>query len=66
MIQRLSFRGKIVALVVAAIVAVAALAVLAVVQSQRQLREAREGQLRTALEAAHSIVAGYQAQVAAG
>jgi methyl-accepting chemotaxis protein len=66
MFQRLSFRGKIVALVIAAVVAVAALAILSVFQAQRQLRDAREGQLRIALEAAHSIVAGYQAQVAAG
>ena len=63
---RLSFRGRIVLLVITAVLGIAVMGALSVVQAKRQLTEARQGQLVTAVESAHAIVEGFRAQAGAG
>jgi methyl-accepting chemotaxis protein len=66
MLNPLSFRGRIVLLVITAVLGIAIMGTLSVVQAKRQLTEAREGQLVTAVESAYGIVEGFRAQAAAG
>ncbi len=66
MLNQLSFKLKIGLLVAVALIAVAVLTVVATLQSRTQTTEARKQQLITAVQAAHGIVAGYQALAASG
>jgi methyl-accepting chemotaxis protein len=64
--QQLSFKRKIGLLVVSAVVGLAVVTSLSVYQVRDEIIEGRQTALRTAVESAHNIVAGYQAAAAAG
>ena len=66
MLQQLSFKRKIGLLVASAIVGVAALTCVAVLQTRSDIIDGRKTTLRTAVQSAHNIAAGYQAAAAAG
>jgi methyl-accepting chemotaxis protein len=66
LINQLSFRGKIAALVVTAVAGVATVTTVATVQGHQQIVEARRSQLVTAVQSAYQIAAGYHTQEAAG
>ncbi len=66
MLDTLSFKRKIGALVVVAIAGLAIVSTFSVWKSQRQIVDSRRGQLVTAVQSAHNIVAAYQAKAAAG
>jgi methyl-accepting chemotaxis protein len=66
MIQNLSFKHRIAALVGVAVIGISAMCAFTVWTENRQLHDARRDQLVTAVQAGHQIVAGYQAQAAAG
>ena len=66
MLDNLSFRQKIITLVLFAVVGIAVIATLSVLQSRRQITEGLRGQLVTGVQSAHTIVEGFRAQAAAG
>ena len=66
MLDNLSFRQKIITLVLFAVVGIAVIATLSVLQSRRQITEGLQGQLVTGVQSAHTIVEGFRAQAAAG
>ncbi|NDY93731.1 methyl-accepting chemotaxis protein [Ideonella livida] len=66
MLDNLTFRQKVWVLVASAVAAVAICGALALWLLARHTTQAREEQLVTAVQSAHSIVAAYQAQAAAG
>ncbi|MGZ5179885.1 MAG: methyl-accepting chemotaxis protein [Ramlibacter sp.] len=66
MITKLSFKGRIAALLCTALAGMLLLTVLAVYKLGNAIDDGRRAQLVAAVESAHSIVAAYQAQAAAG
>ena len=66
MLKTLSFKRKIGLLVGVAIGGLVLLSVISVLQLRQQIVDGRTGQLVTAVQSAHSIVAAYQAKAAAG
>ena len=66
MLQHLSFKRKITLLVTSAIVGLAVVTGVSVWQTRSDITEGRRTALRTAVQSAYSIVAGYQAAAAAG
>jgi len=66
MLRRLSFKRKISLLVAGAIVGVALVSAMAVFQTRADIVEGRTTALRSAVQSATNIAAGYQAQAAAG
>ena len=66
MLNHLSFKRKIGALVASAILGLAAVTAIAVVQTHNDITEGRRTALRTAVQSASNIVAGYQAAAVAG
>ena len=66
MLNNISFKRKIGLLVGVAIGGLVLLSVISVLQLRQQIVDGRTGQLVTAVQSAHSIVAAYQAKAAAG
>ncbi len=66
MLKHLSFKRKIALLVVSAVVGLAVITGLSVLQTRSDITEGRKTALRTAVQSASQIVAGYQAAAAAG
>jgi len=66
MLQQLSFKRKIGLLVGSALVGVATLTCISVLQTRSDIIDGRKTALRTAVQSAHNIAAGYQAAAAAG
>jgi methyl-accepting chemotaxis protein len=66
MLDSLSFKRKIGGLVAVAIGGLAIVAAFSVWNGQQQIVEGRRGELVTAVQSAHNIVAAYQAKAAAG
>ena len=66
MFKHLSFKRKIGALVVSAVLGLATVTALSVLQTSNDITEGRKTALRTAVQSASNIVAGYQAAAAAG
>jgi methyl-accepting chemotaxis protein len=66
MLESLSFKRKIGALVTVAIGGLVLVASISVWKGQQQIADARRGELVTAVQAAASIVAAYQAKATAG
>ena len=66
MINKLSFKRKISLLIVSAMVGLVALTAVSVYQARNDIVEGRKAALRTAVESAYNIAAGYQAAAAAG
>nr|WP_316640408.1 methyl-accepting chemotaxis protein [uncultured Roseateles sp.] len=66
MLQQLSFKRKIGLLVVSAVVGIAIITGISVMQTRSDLTEGRKTALRSAVDSAYNIAAGYQAQAAAG
>jgi len=65
-IQNLSFKRKIGLLVVSAVAGLAIVTSLSIYLTREEIVESRRAALRTAVESAYSIAAGYQAAAAAG
>jgi methyl-accepting chemotaxis protein len=66
MLEKLSFNRKILLLVATAVVGVLLVSGLAFVQLREEITNARKATLKAAVQSAATIVAGYQAAVAAG
>jgi methyl-accepting chemotaxis protein len=66
MLNRLSFKNRIAALVACAIAGIVLLTVIGAVHTAQGIDASRHEQLRTAVESAHGIVAGFQARAASG
>jgi len=66
MIKHLSFKRKIALLVVSAVAGLAVITGVSVLRTSSDITEGRKAALRTAVDSASSIVAGYQAAAAAG
>ena len=66
MLERLSFKQKIVLIVAGAIVGLLVLTGLSIWQTKNDITEGRKAALRSAAQSALTIVAGYQAAAAAG
>ncbi len=66
MLNRLSFNQKIQWLMASAVIGIALVAGLSIWKTRTEITEAKQTSLRTALEAARSIVLSYQASAAAG
>jgi len=64
--NKISFRGKILLMLASALVALLFMAISSLVQQRSQIIESRRELLTTAVQSAHSIVAGYQAKAASG
>ena len=66
MLNHLTFKNRIAVLVGCAIVGIVMLSAVSAYNTRHTIMESRRDQLRTAVEAAHNIVAGFQARAARG
>ena len=66
MLEQLSFKNKIVLIVAGAIGGLVLLTGMSIWRAQADITEGRKAALRTAVQSAMTIVAGYQAAAAAG
>ena len=64
--SKLSFKMKILLMIGTALVALLIMSVTSLLQERRLIIDSRQELLTTAVQSAHSIVAGYQAQAASG
>ncbi|MFY3386281.1 methyl-accepting chemotaxis protein [Paracidovorax sp. MALMAid1276] len=64
--SKLSFKMKILLLIGTALAALLVMAIASLLQERRLIIESRQELLTTAVQSAHSIVTGYQAQAASG
>jgi Methyl-accepting chemotaxis protein len=64
--NKLSFKMKILLMIGTALTALLIMAILSLLQERRLITESRKDMLTTAVQSAHSIVAGYQAKATSG
>ena len=66
MLNHWSFKRRVAALVFAALAGLVVMTATSAVRTKNEIESARRDALRTAVESAYSIAAGYQAQAVAG